>query len=1127
MKKIISKIKKCLHNTGSSLVLVIVALAFVGILVGALLTAVAYAYRQKLYDYNARSNFYYLDQAMDEIYAGVGAKTIDSLTEAYDKTREEIIKFDINSESYRTLSDEEANETFKNNFMSCFADGSNADYWKIVHSTDSDQTAYKKSVVYAITTMITNNTVTLDDTKMMIKYVYLKPDGSTAELDSKDTTGTYSVSQLSKIVIKNVRLTRTAKYNRSTANGQFTQTISSDIEISRPDFNVSFGNLNTDISTLFEYCIVADSGVDLDRTGSDILTISGNIYAANDFYNKDYNRYGGAKSGFHDEFEWDLDGTDANKKTYKVNKVSRYSYTDNNNNDLFNNGRVISTGTTAASYAYDGKNDRSKYSGLYIDGGKVNILANTIVVPGSIAVMNGGSLNVYGMNSADVAATDIWADEVVLAGYSLPGLTANSGVGASASFNANMYIKDDTQIESNYSKLSLTGGYYGFSNSERKDNRSFIPTVAKDSARSSVNIYEQALVDANGNLIDKENRGHYNSSSILINGEHASLDLTNTTTLFIGGRSYIELSNTKTGSTTKVVDANKGTGASKNVSVDDKSYLYDSSIDDYKTGESISVKSAQLAYYPSKASGTLAKDSGWNNRTNKKGTFTLAGGAAGSSLNQMFLFQKYFGTDSGTTGIVIPLIIQEVTLNAGTAAEKTKSYYYFDFEEAVKNLTQASDKTIIETNSTFTRMDFPTTWNSEVESNLSAWADRLKQAFIKDYTDYFNFCVNKNSDTKLDWMGYEDGYDDPSKRVARNLGLAMSPTAFASSYPETDTTVLETSRETIDKHVAELQNVTNYQDFVLTTVQSPDKDVAANKLNTSGVITSTEKWVDEVISATNSTYYVATSMHKDNDDEIESNLKGTVEGVENTNSTGAGSLNTAQRAARTSSFVEDYNKHYNYVKYALKDIYTGDSSTGGESEAQFLDKMIDETNGNGEGGITPINYFMNFDKLDNLPNSQTAITPDNLPLGQYKVWASDKDVVIDGGSNPSEITGIIITRGDVYFKNVSKFNGLIICGGKVYVTTSNSTLMSINSTKICRNIIKEVVAKAANYTSSDETVKHEAEYAVRILELFKAYEDIAEKAKNGELATSTDLKDITNIDYSDVLRYNNWMRNVD
>ena len=57
--------------------LVIVALGFVGVLTGSLLMAVAYAYRQKLYDYNAKSNFYYLEQAMDEVYAGVGSKTME------------------------------------------------------------------------------------------------------------------------------------------------------------------------------------------------------------------------------------------------------------------------------------------------------------------------------------------------------------------------------------------------------------------------------------------------------------------------------------------------------------------------------------------------------------------------------------------------------------------------------------------------------------------------------------------------------------------------------------------------------------------------------------------------------------------------------------------------------------------------------------------------------------------------------------------------------------------------------------------------------------------------------------------------------------------------------------------
>ena len=90
MKKLISKIKNKINNSGSSLVLVIVALAFVGILTGALLTAVAYVYRLKLYDYNAKSNFYYLEQAMDEVYSGLGSQTMIDMQEDIVKLRKEI-----------------------------------------------------------------------------------------------------------------------------------------------------------------------------------------------------------------------------------------------------------------------------------------------------------------------------------------------------------------------------------------------------------------------------------------------------------------------------------------------------------------------------------------------------------------------------------------------------------------------------------------------------------------------------------------------------------------------------------------------------------------------------------------------------------------------------------------------------------------------------------------------------------------------------------------------------------------------------------------------------------------------------------------------------------------------------
>ena len=70
----------------------------------------------------------------------------------------------------------------------------------------------------------------------------------------------------------------------------------------------------------------------------------------------------------------------------------------------------------------------------------------------------------------------------------------------------------------------------------------------------------------------------------------------------------------------------------------------------------------------------------------------------------------------------------------------------------------------------------------------------------------------------------------------------------------------------------------------------------------------------------------------------------------------------------------------------------------------------------------------------------------------------------------------------------------------------------------------------AAVANENQRKKNEAKYAVKVLELFKDYEDVAAKYKDPNYTIETagaDTKEITNIDYSDVLRYNNWMRNVD
>ena len=78
MKKIKQILKKLKSNAGSSIVMVVVSVAFIGIIVGALLAAAVQSYRLKLEELNSRDNFYYVEQALNEIYAGVGSQTVFS-----------------------------------------------------------------------------------------------------------------------------------------------------------------------------------------------------------------------------------------------------------------------------------------------------------------------------------------------------------------------------------------------------------------------------------------------------------------------------------------------------------------------------------------------------------------------------------------------------------------------------------------------------------------------------------------------------------------------------------------------------------------------------------------------------------------------------------------------------------------------------------------------------------------------------------------------------------------------------------------------------------------------------------------------------------------------------------------
>ncbi len=963
MRKILKKLNQKINNSGSGVILVIVALTFIGVLVGALLTAVGYVYKMKLYDYNARDNFYYVEQAMNEIYAGVGTRTVSNMEKAYETTMNQMVRFDVSTGEYVNLGNAEANEVFDTEFLNNVA----------------GDTFFTTNLASSLASCISNKSVYLDATKLRV--VRYDVDGNIWD----PSTGV----DLEKIVIENVTVTRTADYERSQANGQFKQTISTDIEIAKPDFLVEFNNTTAMNQDLFNFAIIADAGVEIQQDLSKPLTIKGNIYAAADFYNKKYNYY---------ENPVDFIDTD-----YVLNPVSTLGKLGDGTNQ-FNLNHYIETmgdnGTGEVLY-YDGVNELSRYSGLYINHSDVSILGDTIIVPGTIAVMNTSKFSAYSKTGEKITNSSIWADNLVIDGYSTTvarstpdskGHTSDI-VGPSATLRAYLYVKDDTELNAAGSKFSLNGSYYGFGNSTVADNRDFIEGV-------DMSVYKYLNADGSQTA-----RGHYNSSAIIVNGERSTIDLSNTDNIFLAGKTYIELSKkVNSDETQDVITGYDENGDAIYETVKVETYVFDATTKDYKTGESLSVKSNQVAYIP------LTPKTMPTEKLNSQGQVMYYVATLDTDLRNSELFVKHFGQTND-----IPCI--KATVSA-------KNYYYYDFDTAWEQRRQTEG-------ATFTN-EFPS-------------AEDLAESFIVDYVAELN---NKYSAIK--------------------------------EY---------------------LTDITAYEDFEPGTIKLPDTDVA--KVYSSGAMTSIEESTDTLSVLDGVEFNVVANKNTN----ITSILKNSETVNPNTN---------AALSVQALNYSSNFEKHYNYVKWCLTDL-RDDSD-----EASFVDSLVADDR-YGTGCITPINRYMNFDKI----TIDTQINPDfgdgttgdsilTLVSGD-KVWVSNENVTIKANADDNisatvedgTVSGIVIAKGDVFFgQSVRKFEGMIISGGKVYIC-NNTTEISSNP-----QLIKKILS-SCQISGTDA--------AKTLLSLFKGYEDSAITKD----VNDTGARTIDTLDYTDVVRYNNWMKNVE
>lgn len=537
----IRKLREKLNRTndhGSSFVLVIVATTFMCILVSALLMGTLMTYKLKFYKLNSLNNFYEVETALDEIYAGVGAATNEHLYSAYTTTAELVVVYDTKSKAYVNLTDEEANALFKKLFMSGFMSDAKYKGIKEVKSTLESYMSNQKGMLLSDGSTNTDG-VYLDTSNMQLVFTDVNGKTRTESFNadgnmSSKTQSTYKKDSVVSIAFKNVCVKREVEV-QGTSSGKYIQSITTDMLLTQPEYNVSFDMSTTSGSSLYDYAFLADMGVEI-NTGNDAnssatnvateantVRINGNIYAASDFYNKDYN---------------------ANNSK----KVT----------DIYTDKKTMKWGTT----------DSSLYSGIYVNGNKtnVNISSDVIVCSGTVGTHNGANLVVAGRSNV---RSELWADNIVLGG----------STGGTMTVAADAFIYDDTELNAPKSNLLFTQGrYFGYSYNAA-DSRSINYLKGTAGGEGMTRLL------ATGYKL----RSHFSDSAIIVNGKGSTIDLSRLDSLYIAGKSYIEFSKITAASAENATEAD-------GITVDrDADYAY-TNLTDYSTGQSLDVKSNQLIF---------------------------------------------------------------------------------------------------------------------------------------------------------------------------------------------------------------------------------------------------------------------------------------------------------------------------------------------------------------------------------------------------------------------------------------------------------------------------------------------------------------------------------------------------
>lgn len=315
-------------NRGDTLVIVLVGIFLIGLLGSAILASTAMNYQMKNIDKGQKKNFYTAEQALDEVYAGVGSDVMKSMEYAYTYVLDNMLEIDPTTGKYAPQDNKELNKIFRNIFYYTLTAGIPTDKaltWDIIrNNVDSDHN--KPVPVYQNTSSMRDELGLHLNTLVTAGGAYTPvvsiPQGTENAVlyDSKIVTNTAGESiTIDFFTLKDITVTYTSA-------DDVTSRVSTDIVVEVPVVDINFSEVTTlDYGELLKYSIVAEGDTSTTSPTMTIKTptkVNGNIYAGKEASE--------AKTGIIlDRAELDFVGSSLvssgsiilNSSTLKVNKA--------------------------------------------------------------------------------------------------------------------------------------------------------------------------------------------------------------------------------------------------------------------------------------------------------------------------------------------------------------------------------------------------------------------------------------------------------------------------------------------------------------------------------------------------------------------------------------------------------------------------------------------------------------------------------------------------------------------------------------------------------------------------------------------------------------------------------------